>query len=652
MDDMIVQEDLMKRTTLLTVALIILFAASCTFNATPPSTISGVDVAEFQREIMTTFDILNGSAVQADRALTPFSVVAPIAQSRATVPVWNLPGASLSLSNVSGGSANGTKTDYPEIGQTSSWTVEETAVDKVYLVKMTTTFPAGDLRDNQVESYYIKDVDTIGEWTTAESITDANGTANATFRVQNELTYSDGSVQVEKILDTASLFAAFNVNGGLDYPGAFVPVADPTARYSSVVVYTRTFTNTPNYSFWSGNQVKTIVGVRYYTEVFNADKTVLSGSMLVFEKAITSLYSLSGDFLNVNSSLFLPTLAGTPDQAMLALTVIRQESTYAVTNYANADSYTLDYAASSNGRNTRAMTRVVNIPAQQDNYITLINDEAALITSAYSTLWIPTGDDPAILELSNAETINVKETNQVVSIEGSADIDIVVSDVPVGDLGTLYTAVRDGKVPTSSAVPNDISGDLSGEGDIKTFTGEEGMLLDLPASSYATIKGTVQAWVYINGATDTGGLVHAGIKSDFLDELWTLQFLGTSTAPVFGLVAQGPYKYDILTSTQKLNLRKWHYVAATWDLAANSMKMYVDGRARGSAGFSNVKLTSNFATESPVVIGSQFYDGTHALAGYYGFNGKINGVLIDSRVWSATEITAFYEANKGNTANW
>jgi len=642
----------MKRTTLLAAVLTIMFAASCTFNSTPPSNISGVDVASFQREIMTTFDILNGSAVQADRALTPFNVVASSAtQSKATVPVWNLTPASLDLSNVTGGSANGTKSDYPEIGQTSTWTVETTGVTNVYLVKMVTTFPAGDLRDHQDEWYYIKDVAPIGVWTTDESIVDASGTSDAKFRAKNELTFDDGSVQTEKILDTSSFFAAFDVSGGLDYPGAFVPVTDSGARYSSVVVYTRTFTTAPNYSFWSGNQVKTIVGVRYYTETFNTDYTVLTGSMIVFEKAITSLYSLSGDFLNVNSSLFLPTLAGTPDQSMLALTVIRQSSTYAVTNYVNASSYTLDYSASSNTRDTRAMTRVVNIPAQQDNYITLVNDEAALITNAYSTLWIPAGDDPAIINLATATTVNVKSTNEVVTTEGSTPISIV-TNTPSGDLGTLYVSIDAGSVSSSIPLATDISGDLSGTGDIKQFTGEQGLQLPLPASSYATITGTVQAWVYVDGPTNTPGIVHAGIKSDFSDELWTLQFMGTDNIPVFGLVAQSPYKYDLVTSTQKLNSGKWHHVVATWDLAANSMKMYVNGRARGTAGFSNVKTTSTFATESPIVIGSQFYDSTQVLSGYYGFNGKINGVLIDSRVWTATEISEFYATNKGNTAAW
>lgn len=638
----------MKRTTLLTVALTVMFAASCTFNSTSPSTIADVDVTSFQRSIMTTFDILNGSTVQADRALTPFSVVAPSSQSRATVPVFSDDEYTLPVSSKS---APITLTNYPEAGQTSSWTVERVGITNIYQVQVTTTFPDGDIRDNQAEWYYIKDVDTLGKWTTAESICDASGTLNANYRIKNDLTFDDGSVQSEIIVDTTRKFAYFDVNGGLDYPGAFLPAIDSEANFSSVVVYSRTFTDSPNFSFWSGNQVKTILGVRYYTEHLNSSNTILTGSMIVFEKAITTVDSMSGDFLDINSSLFLPILASDPTQAMLALTVIRQESTYKVGTFIDSSDFTLDYNDASNTRNTRAMTRVVNIPAQQDNYITLINDEAALITNAYSTLWIPAGDDPAIINLATATAVNVKTTNEVVSIDGSTPVSIV-TNTPSGDLGTLYVGIESGAVSSSIPLANDISGDLSGAGDIKQFTGDQGLQLPLPASSYATTTGTVHAWVYVNGPTNTPGIVHAGIKSDFSDELWTLQFMGTDNTPVFGLVAQGPYKYDLVTSTQKLNTGKWHHVVATWDLAGNSMKMYVNGRARGSGGFTNVNTTSTFATESPIVIGSQFYDSTQVLSGYYGFNGKINGVLIDNRVWSAAEISAFYAANKDNTSVW
>ena len=155
----------------------------------------------------------------------------------------------------------------------------------------------------------------------------------------------------------------------------------------------------------------------------------------------------------------------------------------------------------------------------------------------------------------------------------------------------------------------------------------------------------------------TCALPICGIKSDFSDELWTLQFWGSNNVPAFGLVAQTPYAYDMVLSKVALKLNLWYHLAATWDLAGNTMKIYVNGILQGSTAFKNVKTTSTFAPISPdtfvpVVVGSQFYDGKKVLPGYYGTNGDINGVLIENRVWSAQEIQDFYELNKFKTAAW
>jgi len=649
MDDPIVQEALMRRSILLATLTTILFAASCTFTSVPQGLSVASDMETFHNSYLTTFDILNGSTVPSERALAPFNTVISSSQARATVPIFT----STFVLPDTGTTAATLLTDYPEEGQDSTWTVEKTSTDTVYLVKVTTTFKAGDLRDHQDEWYYIKSSDTY--WNSADPICTADGTLNDRYRAKNELVFDDGSVQTEKIVDVRYYadhtgFATFSIDGSLEYPGAFLPQTDTNASYSSVVVYSRNYTDAPTFSFWNGNRVKTILGIRYYTETLNSTNSVVTGSMIVFEKAITSLYSIGGDFLDTYSSLFLPTLSGAPDQAMLALTVIRQQSTYEVASYSNPGAYTLDYDATANTRDTRALSRVVNITAQQDNYVTLLNDEEAAITNAYDTVWIPTGDDPAIVGIADADVINVKSLNQVTSIDGSLAVD-VVTDTPTGDLGTLYVSVTEGSAPPTS-VSTDISGDLSGEGDIKSYTGEQGTILPGTAASYATFTGTVQAWVYISGATNTAGIVHAGKKSDFSDELWSLQFLGSSTAPVFSLSAQQPYTYDYLVSSQKLNLRKWHHIVATWDLSGNFIKLYVNGRARGSTSFNTVTQSSIFAEDSPIVIGSQFFDDTEVLTGYYGFEGKINGVLIDDRVWTASEISTFYEANKVNTSSW
>lgn len=640
----------MKRGLLYVLVIGLAALASCTLTSTPPALSESGELGSFRSSYMTTFDILNNSFVQSGKALVPFNKSASTSLARATVPV----DASTSYTLPTGSTpVTGSKQNYPEVGQTSTWTVEQTATSNVYLVKVTTTFPSYDPRDRQEEWYYIYSADTT--WTNADYVVKPDGTADSKFRERHRLYYRDGSIQDETIVDVRTLgsgFAAFDINGSLDYPGAFVPQADAGAAYSSVVVYTRMFNDAPAYSFWSGNRAQAIVGIRYYTEKVSADGTQLVGTTLVFEKAITTTENSGGDFTNVYSSLFLPGLNDNPVHSFLALTVVRQQTTYGISNYSGPASYTVNYDAAT--RDTRAKTRVVNIATQQDNYVTLINNEAAQIASAYDTLWIPSGDDPAIVNLSGSASIFDKSQNQVLTTNDSAPIRIVTSSSS-GDLGSFYQSLGD---PTSVGLAyteKDVPGDLVGTGDVKVFNGAQGITLNQANYDFHD-KGTIQAWVYITKPAAYGGIVHAGVKSDFTDEIWSLQFLGNGNDPCFSLSAQAPYKYDYLVAKTKLNVGRWYYLVATWDLSINKMYLYIDGALNNSASFKNVKATSTFAGPAnpavPVVVGSQFFDGTQLLNNYYGLNGKINGVLIENRVWSASEIKAFYDANKAKTANW
>jgi len=637
--------------------------ASCTLTSTPPALSLSGDLAEFQGKYMTTFDILNNSFTQSGRAFSPFNTPVQTPTSRATVNVTSLVDengdpVTITYAEAVAGTAVHSLSNYPEVGQTSSWTVESAGnngPNDFHKITVTTTFPSYDPRASQVESYYLVDRDpsntavSDGKWNTADTVCDNTGNDDATYRAVNVLTYRDGSTQEEAIKDVDSRFSPFDINSSLDYPGAFMPIADAGAEYSSVVVYTRNYSDAPDFSFWSGNRVRTIVGVRYYTEKLTADHQYLIGTMIVFEKAITSLMTSGGDFTDYYSSLFLPQIDAEPNQSYLALSVIRQQTTYKVASYVSDSQYTLDYNQST--RDTRAKTRVVNIPAQQDNYVTLINDEAAAITDAPTTLWIPSGDDPAIVNLSGDAAVDVETKNVVVTTGDTTPVAIVLADPGTGDISTLYNSVTDGTL-SNELVSTDITGDLTGVGDVQVFNGHQGIELPVGNTYAFHDKGTIQAWVYIVTPTNFGGIVHSGHAADFSDEIWSLQFWGSNNTPSFSLSSQNSYKFDYVTSRQRLNNNKWHYLAATWDLAGNNMSIYVDGLLKGSARFRNVSTSSNFAAVSPVVVGSQFYDANKVLSGYYGVNGKINGVLIDHDVWSAAQIRDFYNANKAKTASW
>lgn len=638
----------MKRHTIALLSAAVLAVTSCTFTAPYYGLDDPDTLQEVRSELMTTFTEMNGSLLPRDgRSLTPFLTVQDGANSKATVPVWSA--TSYTLPDTVDTPVTGSVVNYPEPGQTTSWEIVKLTTANLYRVTATTTYPESDPRNSYVESYYIKSLD--GNWTNADEVTDAAGQRNTKFRIVNRLTYDDGSVQNETIvydMDTKPAFATFSLDGSLEYPAAFQPETDAGATWSSVSVYTRELEDAPSFSFWNGNRATYIIGARYYTERLVDGQ--LQADSVVFEKAVTALETLGGEYVDSTSALYLRELDRNPDQDYLALSVIRQRVVF---EWNSAELK----PGSALSRETRTRTRVVNIADQKDDYITIINSEAAELTKADTTIWIPDADDPDIVDLSSADTVSIKATNEVFTAEDSVPVNVVLGNMPTGYAGTLYYSISEGTA-LATDVGNDISGDLldlAGSGSIVgSFDGEQGTVI--PSSVAAGLdfsqRGTIGAWVYADSVSDFAGIAHAGIRSDFSDELWTLQLWYGK--PAFGLAGHigTQYTYDIVTANTKLKTGKWYFILATWDIAADYLKIYTNGRQPKTASFQNLTTSATFAVDPPIVIGSQHYDATYTLKEYYGWDGKINGVIADSEVWTADQIAAYYDENKNKTASW
>ncbi len=345
-------EDVMSRTIAFFSIALIFSVYSCTL--TSPSIVD--ELASFQDNYMTTFDIMNGNFLPAaSKALTPFSSP-EAARARATVP---LSGTEEYVLPTAGTSTTGSKTDYPEPGQTSTWTVSPyPPLAGLYLVTVNTTFSSTDARKSQQEQYYIKDGNADGKWTTADTITNEAGVDDSKFRIVNSVIYNDGSNNDEIITVvkfTPEAFKPWAVTDPLDYPAEFTTQADPDASYSSIVEYTRTYGDTATLSFWNGNKVKTIDGRRIYTEKISADRTKLVSSTIVFEVALTEK-SKGG--------------------AKLAQSVLRQEIVYGWDDL----NKTVTYAGAT--RDTRMQSVVSNYSGTGDYIIVKINSSPAVITTA------------------------------------------------------------------------------------------------------------------------------------------------------------------------------------------------------------------------------------------------------------------------------
>jgi hypothetical protein len=230
--------------------------------------------------------------------------------SKATIP-----------DSASGSTIPGTfsKSDYPEKGQSTSFSVASTTTSNVYLVTATTTYSSSSIRDFTVESYYIYSANTTFDNTTTDYICDSSGTAAPKSRASFYTTIWYGknrgnaetkSTRYETIAETSSVdglsYAAFDIGGSLVYTDS-PSIVTGTSTWSSKVTYTQlipakqmsldSVLSTPSADTY------TLVGTRYYTETDNGSGTTCSslsyekttlGSTTVCESVVRTTYDIVG----------------------------------------------------------------------------------------------------------------------------------------------------------------------------------------------------------------------------------------------------------------------------------------------------------------------------------------------------------------------
>lgn len=667
-------------------------SVSCTFFMGSPSTPgapSSLDLTVFQKSYMSSYYAERAGATRSARALTPFS--ASSSAARATVPVNQ-------LTTTAFASLVGTTTslaNYPEPGQTSSFTLVQVSGTptgtSVYDVTVTTSFPSTDARKNYVEEYYVQDVGLSsslgwntgttpdGKWTADDPIVKqvagqwvlgANAflSQDQSARIRMVLTFRDGSTRNETIVSSSlsggPLFdpSAFNVNGSLDLIQAFVPAKSSAPYssatnsgviYSSVVMYYVTPSTTYNFWFWSGSSAKTIIGVRYYTEVVDPVAKTYTAYTVSFEKAVDQLTTTGGSFTTTLSTVFTGSTFAT-----LAESVLRQQVVY-VLGSATSGSTSYAVPTGTGVMTTNMQTRVVNIAGQKDFYLSQLNsDNVSLSSWATSTLYTPTGDATEILAADSTAYVFVRN-QQITPAPGTLPFAVLTTDLPgSGDLATLFTSITEGAAATSTGLttPAPIlttSVPISTPNSSLSFNGQ-GSVGTTVASSVPSLAsaGSLEAWIYINAQTDTPGIVHKGVLVDFSDECWSLQGWGSSGQ--IGIILDKPgtgNSYDSVLSKINLNVKKWYYIVATWDKATKKIYLYINGSLNNSGTMVNTASGVRDNT-SAILLGSQLPSIYSTAYGYFGFNGKIVGVNATPSALTATQIAANYATYKNNTASW
>jgi hypothetical protein len=175
------------------------------------------------------------------------------------------------------------------------------------------------------------------------------------------------------------------------------------------------------------------------------------------------------------------------------------------------------------------------------------------------------------------------------------------------------------------------------EGNALQFDGVNDYILikDDPGLTFAA-SGSIEVIFKIKGFTPFAGLVHKGVKTDFSDESYSLQFWSNNVLRMILTNAAGNQLF--LDSAGPLELEKWYHVVSTWDAA--KFNLYINGKLIAST---NNTISPILDSDGGFVIGSQLannqYNQTY---GNFCFNGIIDRVVAYNKAVTPEEITAHY----------
>jgi len=292
---------------------------SCT-QSTSFAPLADVDLLDFQTHYMSSFNANTSTAVKV--------------QSRATITLGS--GAAGSKTFASGQTWATLKTNsaavnqvanYPDAGQTTSFTVADTLAANVYRITATTTFASGDARSSYREVYHVQDVAPMGTWTEADAVGSLSGTtftANIASRASMTLTFANGDLRDEAILSNTTLYAMPSISGSLNLtPSSEPAVVTSGVAYSSVVGYVTKPTSLNASSLWTGlnTNLPNVIGLRFYSEQNGV------WSMVSFERITKEEQDLSSLTLADLEAVIFTGKKKTTTYTTLATSVLRENAT-------------------------------------------------------------------------------------------------------------------------------------------------------------------------------------------------------------------------------------------------------------------------------------------------------------------------------------
>ncbi len=185
-------------------------------------------------------------------------------------------------------------------------------------------------------------------------------------------------------------------------------------------------------------------------------------------------------------------------------------------------------------------------------------------------------------------------------------------------------------------------------GNALLFDGFDDYVL-VPDSDALTLaeSGSIEVVLKVVAHRDYAGIVHKGVKKDFSDESYSLQYWGNDGTLRF-LVTGSKGVYSYADSSSKLQTGVWYHIVATWD--ANDVMLYINGSLSGSAkNRTGPVRDSNGGLVIGAQLPDQLYNSTYR---NFCFNGIIDRAQIFSNSLTPDEVTTRYSSimNPAETA--
>jgi len=176
-------------------------------------------------------------------------------------------------------------------------------------------------------------------------------------------------------------------------------------------------------------------------------------------------------------------------------------------------------------------------------------------------------------------------------------------------------------------------------GNALLFDGYNDFVL-IPDSDALTLSesGSIEVVLKVNAHRAYAGIIHKGVKKDFSDESYSLQYWGNDGTLRF-LVTGSSGVYSYADSSSKLIPGEWYHIVATWN--SEDVMLYINGSLSGSAQNKTAPVRDS---DGGLVIGAQlpdqFYNTTYK---NFCFNGIIDRVELSSNAFTSEEVLSRYE---------